>query len=137
MSKSREDKKVEAIERMRLLKIFPQTISQFEKSDLVSVSEPPFGAFFWVDDFQKELIEKLEKERNILVYMGILSYTNFGRMLSLLYVSDYEEEWEDDRSALKNMESVAYVYNYDTPDTSEAGWIGLKYTIGAGLLRSY
>ena len=46
MSKSREEKKVEAIERMRLLKIFPQTISQFEKSDLVSVSEPPFGAFF-------------------------------------------------------------------------------------------
>lgn len=28
--------------------------------------------------------------------MGIMSYTEFGQMLSLLYISDHKDEWDDD-----------------------------------------
>ncbi len=46
MNVSIEDKKAEAVARMKLLGIYPETIDQFEREGLVSISEPPFGAFF-------------------------------------------------------------------------------------------
>ena len=46
MNIDREAKKAEAVERMKALGIFPETVRQFEREDYVSVSEPPFGAFF-------------------------------------------------------------------------------------------
>ena len=49
MNIDREAKKAEAVERMKALGIFPETVRQFEREDYVSVSEPPFGAFFWAD----------------------------------------------------------------------------------------
>ena len=53
MKVSIEEKKAEAIKRMEMFQIYPETIQQFEKENLVSVSEPPFGAFYWVDDETK------------------------------------------------------------------------------------
>ena len=47
MNISIEEKKREALCRMRLLGIFPETIRQFEEDGYVSVSEPPLGAFYW------------------------------------------------------------------------------------------
>lgn len=38
-----EEKKMEAIERMKTLGIFPQTIKQFEQDGYISISEPPVG----------------------------------------------------------------------------------------------
>ena len=75
MNISIEEKKAEAIRRMKMLEIFPETIRQFEKENLISVSEPPFGAFYWADEEQQEVIKKIEKEYNLLVYVGIMSYT--------------------------------------------------------------
>ena len=59
MNVSIEDKKAEAVARMKLLGIYPETIDQFEREGLVSISEPPFGAFFWVDDEDKKRIQGL------------------------------------------------------------------------------
>lgn len=44
---TREMKKEEALRRMEMLEIFPETIRQFDKENLISVSEPPFGAFYY------------------------------------------------------------------------------------------
>ena len=46
---TRDEKKAEAIKRMKLADIFPQTIKQFEEDGYVSISEPPVGAFFWAE----------------------------------------------------------------------------------------
>lgn len=134
---TREEMKAEAINRMKLLNIFPQTLNQFEKSDLVSISEPPIGGFFWADEFQKEIIRKFEEENNALVYMGVMSYTHFGKLLSLLYVSKYKSEWKRDRRDLMENIAVSYVYNYDMPDCSECGSIGFKRTTAASILRTW
>ena len=90
MKITREEKKAEAIKRMKMLEIFPETVRQFEKQNLVSISEPPLGAFYWCDEEQRKIINQIEEEYNLLVYMGIMSYTEFGQMLSLLYVSDHK-----------------------------------------------
>lgn len=136
MNISIEEKKAEASRRMRMLEIFPETVRQFEKQNLVSISEPPFGAFYWADEEQQEIIKKIEKEYNLLVYVGIMSYTEFGKMLSLFYVSDHKDEWADDNFNLLNGEAMTYTHNFDAEDCSEFGYIMFKKTPAAGLKRT-
>lgn len=135
MNVSREVKKAEAVGRMKLLHLFPETIRQFEQENYVSLSEPPVGAFFWIDDEGKEAVRKFEDEYNALVYVGIRAYTTIGVMDSFLYVSDHKEEWCADRIDLQNKEPLAYVVNWTAPDCSEIGAIGIEPTVAAGLQR--
>ena len=64
MKITREEKKAEAIRRMKMLEIFPETIRQFEKENLISVSEPPFGAFYWADEEQQEVVAEQPKQED-------------------------------------------------------------------------
>ena len=137
MNVGTEDKKAEAIKRMKYIGIFPDTIKQFEKENLVSISEPPVGAFYWTDERETADVKAFEESHNALVYCIIRSYTTFGKMDSYLYVSDYPEEWEYDWEDLKENMTVAYVKNYDMPDCSELGTIGFERTIAAGLKRTF
>ena len=132
-----EEKKTEALGRMKMLGIFTPTIQQFNELGKISVSEPPFGAFYWIEGEDFERVSKFEREYDALVFVGIRSYTTVGRMDSYLYVSDYPEEWEADRELLKNGEALAYVYNHDMPDCSEVGHIGIERTVAAGLRRTW
>ena len=62
MNITREEKKAEAVRRMKLWGIYGPTREQFRKSNLVSISEPPLGACYWVNDEEKADIEAFEKE---------------------------------------------------------------------------
>ena len=92
MNVNTEEKKTEAVARMKRLGIFPQTIEQFQDEGYVSISEPPFGAFYWAEGEDLERIRQFEEEHNALVYVVIRSYTNIGKLDSMLFVSDYPEE---------------------------------------------
>lgn len=133
MNVSIEKKKQEAINRMKALGIFPETIKQF-KGGMVSYSEPPLGANYWLDDDQKKIVKGFEEEHNALVYFVIRSYTEFGKMDSLLYVCDYEEEWEMDREDINSGYVMVYTYVYDVPYFSEIGSIAVQGRFG-GLVR--
>ena len=133
----RKDKKIEAIERMKILGIFPETRKQFENEDFISISEPPFGAFFWAEGEDLQRIREFEESYNALVYLVIRSYTDFGKMDSYLFVSDYNEEWERDRNDLRAKEPLSYVFNHDMPECSEIGCIGIERTVAAGLRRTW
>ena len=50
MNVSREEKKVEAVKRLKKIGVCQEVIRQLEEEDKVSVSEPPFGAFYWLND---------------------------------------------------------------------------------------
>ena len=133
MNVSMEIKKEEAIQRMKALGVFPQSIKQF-KGGMVSYSEPT-GANYWLDDEQKELVKEFEEKHNALVYFVIRSYTSFGKLDSILYVSDYQDEWEMDNEDIKDGYAMAYVHNYDDPYCSEFGSIGVQERFG-GLVRT-
>ena len=133
---NREEKKLEAIERMKTLGIFQKTIRQFGEEDIISISEPPLGTFFWAKDEDLERIKKFEETYDALVYLVVRSYTTIGKMDSYLYVGD-SEEWELERNDLKNGEPLVYVYNHDAPDCSEIGFIGIERTAAAGLMRTW
>ena len=134
MKVSMENKKKEAIRRMEMLGIYEETIDQFEFDGFVSYSEPPLGANYWVVGEQEEIIREFEQTYNALVYFAIRSYTEFGTLDSFLYVSDHEEEWELDNNDIRNGYAYAYVHNYDIPEFSEIGCIGVQPRFG-GIVR--
>ena len=132
---SREEKKAEAIKRMKAFGLYPATIRQFKLKNLVSESAPPFGACYWLDEEQLERVQEFEKKHNALVYHVIHSFTNFGEMESYMYVSDSPEEWGMDMDCVKNKCPIVYVYNKTDPELSEFGSIGVRLSPAAGLER--
>lgn len=127
-----EMKKEEALRRMKMLGIFPQTIEEFRKSGKINVSR--CGANFWADEEVAEVVRKFEAEYNGLVYYVIESNFEFGRCLSLLFVSEYDIEWPSDREDIKEGYSFAWVENLDCNWCSEFGSIGVLNHWG-GLVR--
>lgn len=132
---SREEKIEEAIKRMRIIGGYEETVRQFEKEGLLSVSEPPIGAFYWIEGEDRERIAKWEQENNALVYMVIRSYSNLGTMDSFLFVDDNKEDWVLEEEDLRARVPFVYVWNRDYPECSEYGSIKIKRTIAAGFVR--
>lgn len=81
----------------------------------------------------KAIKENFEKDYDCLVYYGVLTTTTMGQFLSLLFVSRYEEEWEDDRRELKEGYPYAYVWNREE-EFGEIDPIQIKMEQG-GLVR--
>ena len=129
-----EKKKQEAIERMKLLDLYPNVIKEFEKENVVNLSENG-GFLYWLNDEQKEIVSDFEQEHDSLVYHVIHDYAAFGELLTLFYVSDYEEEWEDDVEDLKVGYALAYVKNLTDDYCSEFGSICFRKQFG-GLVRT-
>lgn len=131
---TKQKQKQEAIERMKLLKLCPNIIKEFEKENIVNLSEHG-GILYWLDSDQQAIVDSFEAEHDALVYHVIHSFTEFGELYSLLYVSKYEEEWETDREDLKDGYALVYVKNVDDDMCSEFGSICIKPQFG-GLVRT-
>jgi len=134
---SREDKKKEALNRLRQIGLFAPAIKDFEKYNRLNISEPPLGALYWITE-EKDLknIAEFEKEYNALVYHVVKSYTQFGVMNNYFYVSDYEDEWEMDNEDLKDGYAVVYADNLDDPSCSEIGSIQWELLPSGGIRRT-
>ena len=129
-----EEKKQEAIERMKSLKLYPNIIKEFEKENIVNMSENG-GFLYWLTDEQKEIVSEFEQEYDALVYHVIHNFTEIGEMLTFLYVSDEKEEWEYDREDLKAGCACAYVKNLTDDMCSEFGSVCFRQQFG-GLVRT-
>lgn len=136
MKISLEEKKAEAVKRMKAYGLFHEAIECFEHDGIVMYSEAPWGCYYAVDDNLKKEINKFEKEHNALVYTVVRSYhRELGMIDSLLYVSDEKDEWWMDWGDIKNKCPCTQTVNYDNPDFTEIGAIGVKLGAGAGLIR--
>lgn len=130
---NKEERFIEAIERMKLLKLDNPCIEAFTKGN-VWESEG-YGALYEVNDEEQKLIDNFEKNhKGCLVYHMIHNKFEFGECYSMLYVSSNKEEWESDKEDIKNGYVFAYVENVDTPWCSEFGSIAVKSQFG-GLIR--
>lgn len=128
-----EKMKQEALERMKILGLHQNVLDEFEKEGKLNLSDPG-AALFWLNDKQQELVDSWESETGNLVYHVIQSHTEFGELLSFLYVSKHIEEWELDRCDLEACCPFCYVMNLDDDMCSEYGCIGIMPFIG-GVLR--
>ena len=134
MNVLREDKRLEAIKRMKKMNLFAPAIKQFAEDHLVMVSEPPIGGLYWLNTEQKEMVDAFENEWNALVYLVVRTNTNLGTMDSIFYVSDHKDEWPMDNDDLAENYACVYVVNHDMPDCSEFGTIAWK-NVNGGILR--
>ena len=131
---TREEMHKEAIERLKTLKVMPSVIRDFKAGRLM-VSEPPLGGLYWLDDDEKKMVEKVEKEFGGLVYHVVRAFTEFGKLDALLWVSQYDEEWEYEREDIADGIVFSYVVNHDTDWCSEFGSIQVV-PLNGGLLRT-
>ena len=132
-----EQKKIEAIARMKLLNLHPNVIREFESETLLNLSESG-GFLYWLTDEQKEHVSAFEREYSALVYHAIHDYTEFGELFTFLYVSDHQEEWEADREELRGGYACAYVKNLDDDCCSELGGIPVyKHNVSLPLNRMF
>lgn len=130
---NKKERFIEAIERMKLLKLDKQCIEAF-KNGKVWESEG-FGALYEVNDEEQKIIDKFEaNHKDCLVYHMIHNNFEFGECYSILYVSSDKEEWQQDKDDIKEGYIFAYVENIDDDWCSEFGSIAVKPSIG-GLIR--
>ena len=130
---NKEERFIEAIERMKLLKLDNSCIEAFIKGK-VWESEG-YGALYEVNQKEQKLIDNFEKNHpNCLVYHMIHNIFEFGECYSMLYVSGDKEEWEQDKQDIKDGYTFAWVENVDLDWCSEFGSIAIKSQFG-GLVR--
>lgn len=136
MKVSIEEKRAEAIKRMKSFGFFREAVELFETDGIPLSSEPPWGAFYALDDQQKAAVREFEEQYSGLVYSVIRSFhQELGVIDNLLYVSDENDEWPMDWTDIESMRPCVYAVNYNTPEFSEFGFIAVKLGAGAGLVR--
>ena len=141
----RELQKKEATHRLELLKkeykMHQNVLSEFKTNETIYYSErinKSFcGILYWLNNVKQyvDAVKEIEQKYNIYVYHCILSHTEFGDVLDMLFVSSSTEEWEQENEELKTGYVESYCYVFDN-DGSEFGTIKIKGTNG-GLVREY
>lgn len=134
--------KEEAIKRMRLLQLMPQVISDYKKNGRVYYSERQNSFFpatlYWLDNHQEyvDIVKEFEKKHKAIVYHAQLTHLEFGDNLALFYVSQYEDEWSQDKDDILNGQLYSRVINLQCEHDSDFGYIGVKPAIG-GVVRTW
>ena len=144
-SNLRELQKQEATHRLQLLeklyKMHQNVLTEFTSDETIYYSEKInksfCGILYWLNNKQEyvDAVKEIEQKYNIYVYHCILSHTEFGDLLDMLFVSSAQEEWEQEIEDLKSGYVESYCYVFDG-DTSEFGTIKIK-GINGGLTREY
>ena len=123
----------ECITRMEILNLSRQCIGAFKKGKIWESES--IGALYEVNEEEQEIINNFEKEHEgYKVYHLIHNITDFGELYNIFYVSNVENEWEEDKQDLKENYAFVYVYNKSDSWCSEFGSIAIKKNIG-GLVR--
>lgn len=130
----KEEMKKEAINRMKMLKLHPTIIKEFSNKGILNFSLN--AALYYLNDKQLARVQEFEHQYHTLVYHVIHNYTQFGELLSFLYVSQHTEEWEYDRRDLKYNCPLVYVANLTDEICSEFGHIEIRPCVG-GVIRTY
>lgn len=136
--------KQEALNRLRILQmkygLMKNVITEFEKEDTLYYSEYVSkycpALLYWISNKEEyeNAIKQFEKEHNALVYHSILTHTTFGTILTLLYVSENQEEWQEDREQLNEELPFAYCVNLEDDNCSEFGGVQIGGAMG-GIVR--
>lgn len=119
-----EAMKVEAVKRMKQLKISDEAITAFESENKLLCS-------YYV--LQKEVpseilkgIQDWEKKFGCIAYHVIYSKLYGYEIYNALSVSNYIEGWDYENALIADNRSMAYTINITKPDYSESGSIVLE-----------
>ena len=132
--------KNEALNRLRILQmkygLLENVIKEFQADDTIYYSEyinkNIQGILYWISNEEEYVnaIKEFEEKHQAKVYHAILSPMEYGRILSVLYVSQHQDEWKMDRDDLNDGMPLAYCINLDDDTTSEFGAIQITKANG-------
>lgn len=125
--------KKESADRLNKLKVMRCVVDDFNKGWLY-YTESATGALYYIDDEMKKFVQDIEERYKGMVYHIILSRTEFGELLSMLWTTSHEEEWETERENIEEGYVFAYVKNTTDDWCSEFGDIVVNERFG-GLCR--
>ena len=139
----RKLQKQEALERLNILqqifKLHPNVLKEYKQDETIYYSERVNiiynGILYWLSNEQKyvDAVKEIEGKYNIYVYHCILTHTEFGDWLDLLFVSDTPDNWASEKSKLMIGFPESYTYDFSR-FCSEFGDIKIK-GINGGLTR--
>lgn len=134
----KEKMKKEAFSRIKTLtenlNLNPKVYKYFEEGKLYYSYWAIEGIWGYIDKIgydprYAEAVNKIEKKLEILVYHVIETKTEDRTILSMLYVSPYEEDWDEEKPSGNYI--YACVCDADSPDDYELGSIKLSSDNGA------
>lgn len=131
MKVSKNRKKEEALKRLRVMGIDPRAIQLFSQQGKVQVSVPPYGILHDVTVEQEEMINKIEEEKQGLVYLVV----NRQDTDAYLYISDIEQDYEEELADVSQGVTLAYVVDNQCPDYPGDEYIGLLPSMSGGVIR--
>lgn len=133
---SREEQKKEAIFRMKLLRLKDSIIDDFDQHDKIYLFAGLDGAPVELSPEMTAEVKQFEQKHHVTVFAIIRQNTYIGVLDSLIIVSSYPEEWEDERADIENDGGylLTYTFNRNYPECSEFGSISFKKT-KHGLVR--
>lgn len=135
---SYQEKMAEAVSRMTQMGIYDRYIEEFQKTGTPQMCEGSLGGWYDIPSEDLKQIRAFEDEFNFLVFAVIRSqYEDIGTIDSLLFISDYPEEWTYDQNMLHENAVYAYAWNRTYPYCSDMGSIGFKTLSSGGLIRTF
>lgn len=126
--------KKESIYRLEKLNALSSVVDDFNKKGWLYYTESATGALYYINDEMKKFVKEIEERYKGMVYHIIHSKTEFGDLLSMLWTTVYDEEWETERENLEEGYVFAYVKNTTDDWCSEFGDIVVNERFG-GLCR--
>lgn len=131
--------KNECLRRMKKLKLmddgFNSCVGEFRQKNKVWKSEF-HGILYWLDEDEQKAVDEFEKEHDGLkVYHCYKAHTEFGDMLSMLFVDGTSQEnFEQDKayfdSDIDDGYIMTYTKNFDDDFCSEFGSIVIRSLFG-------
>lgn len=115
---SEEEWKAEALRRMKEMDFIPEVLNSFMRDGSIWISESPLSTLYVLEDgytYEKEVREILAEFKRCNAgrpYHVIRTVTNIGTMYSVLYVSNWKEEWNTEGMG-DDGEIIAGVYNVE------------------------
>lgn len=88
------EKKAEAVARMKMLRLYPDVIREFESNRSIMCFDGSLGIAMKLGKKEMQQVRKLEEDKDILVYAILYGEYNIGNMAACLYVSSNQHEWE-------------------------------------------
>ena len=133
---SLEDRqKAEALTRLQLLDVPVHIQNDFEHSKRIWLCTSPHGTYSDLSDEMKVAVTAFEEKYEATVFMVVRVFSRAGLLDSLLYVSKYEEEWEEDRNDIRDGYIMTYTINHDHDFCSEFGSIAYTRNSSGGIIR--
>lgn len=128
----------EAIERMNSINMNPDIIADFEDSKMPQVFEPPYGASYYLEEDEEEMVRITEDRYHVLVWGIVRCFMSYNRKETavdcMLTVSNNKNEWKQEREDLLNMNPFVYTFMKEH-SIRDHGYINLYLSEGGTPLR--